>query len=410
MNVAPPRLYPDAPELRPRLGSRDLFGGLEPLVYMNHAGISAPSIVVKKAIGAWLGDYGKRGAAAYPTWLAQRHRLKGKLAALIGARGPEEIALGFNTTRGIADVAFALPWNAGDRVILFRGEFPANVTPWLAAAETFGLEVVMLDASLFVRDEEEALAALAQALEPGAAVVAVSAVQFQTGFRVPLRRLSELAHARGARLFVDAVQACGAVTVDVTAEGIDYLACGSHKWLMGIEGAGFIYASADRARELVPRQAGWLSYENPTDFLFEGAGKLRYDKPFRKTIDVFEGANLSATAFAALEGSVDLILALGQEEVTKHIFAVNDALEKGAVELGMRSLRSPRRESQSGSLCMLPPDGVDVIALHRELTRLGIACATPDGTLRFSPHWPNAVDETDQVVLSLGEAMSILRP
>jgi selenocysteine lyase/cysteine desulfurase len=410
LSVEPPRLFADAPELRPRLGSRDLFGGLEPLVYLNHAGISPPSIVVKKAINAWLADYGKRGAAAYPTWAAQRLRLKDKLATLIGADGRDDIALSFNTTRGIGDVAFALPWKAGDRVIVFNGEFPANVTPWLRAAELFGLEVVMLDGALFVRDEARALEEVERALAPGAALVAVSAVQFQTGYRVPLARLSELAHARGARLFVDAVQACGATPIDVKREGVDYLACGSHKWLMGVEGAGFVYASRERARELVPRQAGWLSYENPVDFLFEGPGRLRYDKPFRSTVDVFESANVSATAFAALEASLDLILALGLDEVSKHIGLVNDAIEKGAVELGFRTLRSPSPESRSGALCLLPPDGVDVIAVHRELVRLGIACATPDGTLRFSPHWPNAVDEADQVTLSLGEALSLVRP
>jgi selenocysteine lyase/cysteine desulfurase len=410
VSVEPPRLFAPAAELTPRLGNRDLFGGLEPLVYVNHAGISPPSVLVRKAVGTLLGDYAKRGAAAYPTWAAQRARLKGKLAKLIGARGPEEIGLTLNTSRGIGDVAISLPWKPGDRVILFDGEFPANVTPWLRAADAFALEPVMLDGRRFVFDEDGAMEALERALEPGAALVAVSAVQFQTGLRLPLRRLSDAAHARGARLFVDAVQACGMAPLDVARDGIDYLACGSHKWLMGLEGAGFVYASTERAAELVPRQAGWLSYENSVDFLFEGAGKLRYDKPLRKTIDVIESGNVSATSFAALEAGLDAILSLGVEEVFAHVGRVNDAIEKGALELGFRSLRAASPERRSGALCLEPPPGVDLIAVHRELTRLGIACASPDGLLRFSPHWPNAVDEADQISLSLGEALRAVTP
>ncbi len=402
-SALPPKLFADAPELAVRLGDRGLFGTLEPLVYVNHAGISPPSLLVRKAVNTLLADYQKRGASAYPTWALQRARLREKLGALVGA-SRADVALTQNTTRGIVDVALCFPWEPGDRVILFRGEFPSNVTPWLRAAEHFDLEVVMLDASTYRADPEAAFETLRAELDRGARLVAVSAVQFQTGHRMPLAAMSEIIRPSGAAFFVDAVQAVGMVPLDVESMGIDFLAAGAHKWLMGIEGAGFLYARDSRARALVPRIAGWLSHENPVDFLFEGPGRLRYDKPIRRCIDFLEVGNSSATAFAALEASLDAILALGVATVFEHVQRYHDAIEPRALELGFTSLRAPAPESRSGTLSLLPPHGVDVTSLHREISSLGIACAIPDGVLRIAPHWPNALDEAEQVLLSLEEA------
>ena len=53
---------------------------------------------------------------------------------------------------------------------------------------------------------------------------------------------------------------------------------------MGPEGVGFIYAREDKAKNLIPRNAGWLSHRDPTGFLFEGPGELRYDRPIRDRI------------------------------------------------------------------------------------------------------------------------------
>lgn len=408
MNVEAPQLFAPARELTPRLGQRDLFGALRPLVYMNHAGISPPSVLVRKAVGTFIADYERHGFGAFLRWSAQRARLKDKLARLMGASSGAQIALTQNTSRGIGDVALCFPWAPGDRVVLFGGEFPANVTPWQQAAQTFGVEVVMLDAWAYLRDEDEAIARLEQTLAGGRVrLVAVSAVQFQSGLRMPIARMAERAHAHGALLFVDAVQACGMVPIDVRRDGVDFLASGAHKWLMGLEGAGFVFATDDAAKLLVPRVAGWLSHERPVDFLIEGPGRLVYDKPIRNEISFLELGNVSATAFAALEASLDAILELGVESIFSHVQKLHDAIEPRAIELGFESLRAATPLGRSGSLCLRPPPGVDIVELVAELGRQGVACALPDGLLRLSPHWPNAVDEAEQVVLSLEHALRV---
>jgi cysteine desulfurase / selenocysteine lyase len=387
----------------PELGSRALFPKLEAKAYLNHAGISPASMATLAAYIDLANDYQRAGSGAYLAWAARRAELKKKLAKLIGAE-EDELALMPNTTRGVIDVALSLPWKRGDRAILFFGEFPANVTPWQRAAELFGLEITMLPASDYLESDEPGLARLTKELERGARLVAVSAVAFQTGVRMPLAEMSRLAHAAGAELFVDGVQCVGAVPIDVEAEGVDYLACGSHKWLMGAEGAGFLYVRRGKLDALRVPVAGWLSHQDGLSFLFEGADRLRYDRPLKKTTDVFEGANVSAPSFAALEASVDLLLALGVDAIHAHVTRYLDAIEPAALELGFRSTRRRDARGRSAMLSLLPPKGASVIELQRGLAERGVVAATPDGHLRLSPHWPNELAEIPNVLDELQRA------
>jgi cysteine desulfurase/selenocysteine lyase len=366
-------------------------------VYANHAGISAPSIAVTAAAVAIHEDYQRRGSAAFVTWLAQRHRLKEKLGRLVGAPAAD-IAFTQSTTTGVIDVALCFPWSKGDRLAVFESEFPSNVTPWQRAAAVFDLEVVVLPGRDYLQDTPAALEKLAAELRRGLRLVAVSAVQFQTGFRMPLAEIGALCRAHGAELFVDAVQACGIVPLDVARDGIDYLACGSHKWLMGVEGCGFLYARPARAAALRPLVAGWLSHEEGLRFLFEGEGHLRNDRPFKKTIDFVEAGNINAAGFAGLEASLDLIQRLGVDAVFAHVNAYHDALEPALVRRGFTSLRSPDPARRSGSLGVKVPAGVSIVDLHHQLWERGIGCAMPDGVLRFSPHWPNSISEVDVIL------------
>jgi cysteine desulfurase/selenocysteine lyase len=391
----------------PAFGDRTLFPTLRTPVYANHAGIAVPSARVLAAASAVHEDYATRGFEAFPTWLAQRRRLKEKLARLVGA-APDAIALTPNTTRGLVNLALCIPWARGDRVLLFRCEFPANVTPWQRAAELFGLDVVFEDADTFRTDPEAAFASLARALTRGVRLVAVSAVEFQTGFRMPVSAIAAECHRRGAQLAVDAVQACGVVPIHMAADGIDYLSCGSHKWLMSLEGCGFVACAPEHAAALRPNVAGWLGHEDGLKFLFEGAGHLRVDRPIRKTIDFMEDGNSNTAGFAALEAAVDTLHELGVPAIHVHVNRWNDAVEAALLERGFTSVRATDTAGRSGSLCVLPPAGVDVVGLHRALVKRGLACAVPDGYLRLSPHWPNALSEVDTVVGIIDESLVAL--
>lgn len=383
----------------PKLGDRSLFPQLDALAYLAHAAISPLSAPVCERIREVSLGYAEGGMAGFLRWTPPLETLRGQLASLIGAQ-PQDIGFVSNTSHGVIDIAFSLPWKSGDRVLLFEGEFPANVTPWQRAALEFGLELCWLDLDGFHRSAEEGLQALRAELDKGVRLVAVSAVQYKTGLRMPLAQMAALCQEHGAELFVDAIQSLGVTPIDVSC-GIDYLSSGSHKGLMGAEGAGFVYVAPSRVPQLRPRLAGWLSHEDPAAFLMGDHAQLRYDKPFQNSARVFEIGTPNVIGLNALCASLDLLSQLGVEAIHAHCNRYIDALEAGLKERGFVSVRSSDRSSRSTLLSVQAPDGVCISRLAAGLRQQGIICNTPDGLLRFSPHWPNCVAEVPEVLRAL---------
>jgi cysteine desulfurase / selenocysteine lyase len=389
------------------LGDRSLYPDLKARAYLAYAATAPVSSAVKAAVDTVLDAYAERGNVAFFEWMDQRERLRQKLGQLVGGAAAD-VALISGTTRGISDLALCFPWRAGERLVLFEGEFPANVSPWLRAAELFGLRVDFVPMARSVEDEPSFLEPLTRLLEQGVRLVAVSAVQFQTGLTMPLARMAALCRTHGAELCVDGIQACGAVPLDVAALDIDYLVCGSHKWLLGLEGVGFLWARPERARLLVPRTAGWLSHEDAACFLFAGPGELRYDRPIKQSVQMLEGGSSSTVGFAALEAAIDPLLTLGQGNILAHLGRYHDALEPALEARGFVSRRARQPERRSGILSFRPPDDLSAADLVMELRKRAVFASMPDGLLRFAPHFPNALSEIETVLGALDEAVAAL--
>jgi selenocysteine lyase/cysteine desulfurase len=393
--------------VEPKLGDRALFPDLEGTAYLAHAAISPLSAAVTERIAEVANDYGRGGMSGFVRWAPRLRQVRQGLASVISAE-PSEIAFIANTTQGVIDIAFGLPWRKGDRVVLFDGEFPANVTPWQQAAEEFGLELCWLSLEAFHRSVDEGLVELERALDRGVRVVAVSAVQYKTGLRMPLAEMAALCHKYAAEIFVDAIQALGATPVDVSW-GIDYLSSGSHKHLMGPEGAGFLYVAERCASTLKPRLAGWLGHEDPVAFLRGDEPKLRYDNPLRHGAQALEIGTSNVIGLAALGASVELLTQLGVPAIYAHIDAYLDQLEAGLVERGFRSHRANAPALRSTLLSVTVPDDVRLSKLGATLRDRGVVCNTPDGLMRFAPHWPNGHDEVPKILAAVDQALAALR-
>lgn len=390
--------------LQPVLGSRALFPALEARAYLAHAAIAPAHVANELAIARFVSTAARLGVGAFPLYATQRERLRARLARLLGAP-VTSVGLTPGTTRGIGDVALALPLTARDEIVTFDGEFPANVVPFQLAASAAGAKVTFLEAPDPEQGQARLLDAVRERLAAGARYVAVSAVQFQTGLFMPLHALGELCREFDAHLLVDGIQAVGAMPVDVGRTPISALVGGAHKWLLGLEGTGYVYVSPRLAAELRPMTAGWLSSDDSEKFLFEGSGHLRYDRPLKQGASVFEGGTLSALGYVALEAGVAVVEHLGPRVIFEHLQRYHDALEPRLVELGFRSLRAREQPGRSGNLSVRLPSGVSLSVLARELRVRGVVPSTPDGLLRFAPHFANSMDEIPLVVDAVAQSL-----
>jgi len=386
------------------LGSRALFPDLKTAVYLNHASLSPPSVAVQHAVERSLRGYATQGMAWYAQEIECRDRLRAQLARLIGGE-PEDVGLIANTSAGVLAIALCLDWSPGDRIVLFEGEFPTNITPWQQTARREGLEIVWQKAEDFRHDRAAALERLEDVLNRGVRLVAMSAVQFTTGQRMPLKAVGELCRRYRAELFIDGIQALGIVPIDAPAMGIQYFTTGSHKWLMGPEGLGALWVDPAVADRLKPNVAGWLSHEEPFAFLTHGPGHLRYDRGFQSGARMVEAGTFNTLGAAGLEASVGLIESIGVAQIFNHVQRWHDAIEPGLIERGFRSARVNHAGSRSGSLCLRPPRGQGAPAWARALGERGISLSSPDGWLRLSPSWPNALSETEQVLGAIDQVI-----
>lgn len=410
MNICPPPPAPlDDPSLpAPRLGDRSLFPSLGFSSYLGHAAISPGHLVSERAVLRCVSDLSRHGAAAFPAYAAQRERLRTSLGELLNAPA-QHLALTSGTTASITHLALSLPLGPRDEVVLAQGEFPANVVPFQQAASSAGARVSFLPApeATHPRWEERLLESVRARLVQGARFVALSAVQFQTGLRMPIAQLGALCREHDAHLLVDAIQAVGATPLSVAAEEISALTGGGHKWLLGSEGAGYLYVAPRLRAELRPKTLGWTSFAGGDEFLFGGAGLLRYDRDLKPGAEVFEGSTLPLLPLVALEAGVSLVIALGQARIFEHLQRFHELVEPGLERLGFRSLRASEPRYRSGSLSFLPPSrALPLKPFSLALRARGVLVSIPDGCVRLSPHFENALDEVPLVTEAFADVLS----
>jgi cysteine desulfurase / selenocysteine lyase len=322
-------------------------------------------------------EFTRRRAAPYrlstEAQFAVLDRSRELVAMLIGAQ-VEEIALAINTGAGLNLAAWTLPLGKGDAVVIPDLEFPANVYPWMAAAEVRGFTLRRVPARDGLLDED----ALLRAVEaPDVRVLALSWVGFATGIVADLARFGTACRERDVHFVVDAIQGLGALTLDVHRAQIDMLACGAQKWLLSPWGTGFTYVRRDLAREMMPQPVSWMGVEGSDDF----TRLLQYDLTWRDDARRFEQVTLPFQDFAGMATSLELLHELGPANVASHIHARARELLEGAASLGI-PLVTPR-ERHAGIVCVRP---ADANAASLRLNEARVAHSVREATIRLSPH------------------------
>ena len=343
----------------------------ERFTYLNHAAVAPLPRRCAKAMQDFAEDACVNGSHHYAGWMDVYASTRRSAARLINATDAE-IAFVKNTSEGIATVALGFPWKAGDKVVAFHEEFPANIYIWKKLEEWRGIRVEWL--SCF--DPLEKIAAAAR----GARLLAISFVQYLSGYRADLAALGEICRREGVFFFVDAIQGMGAFPLDVRTMNIQALAADGHKWMLGPEGQALLYVQQEWQDRIEPVEFGWTTVAGYVDYSSR-------DMTPRPDAGRYECGTLNTIGMFGLNASLELILEAGVERISTAVQALGDQIASGAAELGYEVLGPPRSAPSGAGIVSIRHPGLDSKLVHARLREAGFLAANRQGWVRLSPHF-----------------------
>jgi selenocysteine lyase/cysteine desulfurase len=359
---------------------RDEFPVTKNLIYLNHAAVAPLCRSAAEAMKSLAEDALEFGSLHYDKWMAAYDGLRAAAARLINAHSGE-IAIVKNTSEGIATVALGLAWRAGDRIVAFREEFPANYFPWLRL-EQKGLEITWL--SIY-----DPLDRIAEAVA-GARLLAISYVNYLSGYRVDLEAIGTLCREHNCFFFVDAIQGMGAFPIDVERSHIDALAADGHKWMLGPEGNGVLYVRRDRLDEIEPVEFGWTNVASYADYSSR-------DMALRRDAGRYECGTLNTIGCFGQRAALELLLEIGVDNIARTITDLVDQFYDGVRARGYEVMVERTPSTGAGILTFRHPI-IDSRLIVSKLREARIAAAPRQGWIRTSPHFYVSPDDIARVL------------
>lgn len=361
--------------------------------FLAHAAVAVMPRVAAQA----LRDFAETGSTSHQEnaaiWsLLAKARFS--IARLIGADA-REIALLGPTALGLSLVARGLEWRAGDEVVFYQDDYPANVYPWLGLKD-FGVKPVPLQPE---RPGHLTWEVIEKSLSPRTKLVALASAHFLTGYRIDLPRIGGELKKRGILFCLDGIQTVGAFPT--LAEHVDFLSADSHKWMLGPIGTGFFYVKECHFGKLKPILLGAWNVESP-DFIAQE--EIAFYEGARR----YEPGSLNLPGIFAMQAAAELILETGVEAVAERLLFLRSALLERLQPLGYRPVLGPEvpRENLSGIMAFHCPGGdLKTLASKLEGERIAVSWRKNRGGetfLRVSPHYYNTETELDCLAEALG--------
>ncbi len=360
---------------------RALFPVTESLIYINHAAVAPLVRPAAEAMKRFCEDGMLNGSLHYQEWLDTYEAVRRATARLVNVT-PEEIALMKNTSEGISTVAMGLDWRPGDRIVAFTEEFPSNQYPWRRLEQSKGVKIDWLS----VTDDLAKIEAAAK----GARLLAISFVQYLTGYRADVQAIGEICRRHNVIYFVDAIQGLGVFPLDARACHIDALAADGHKWLLGPEGCAILYISRELQEQVEPVEFGWTNVAGYNDY---GAR----DMALRNDAGRYECGTLNTIGCFGLRASMEFLLKVGASKMGPMIQSLGDRIAEGARQKGYEVLGHRTPETGAGIVSFRKP-GVESTAIVEHLKQQKISAAARAGWVRTSPHFYITAEEIDKVV------------
>jgi selenocysteine lyase/cysteine desulfurase len=334
------------------------------------------------------------GEPWWPAWAGERGDAKQLFARLINA-GPEEIAFARSTVEAESNLLNGMrEYLSGGNVVTSDLHYTAALYNY-KMRERDGLDVRIVKQ----RDGRIDIGDMERAVDRDTRLISISLVSNVNGYLADVKALSDLAHAHDAYLYADIIQAAGAVPIDVKAMGIDFAACSTFKWLMGIKGFGFLFVREDLQESVV----------KPTQH--SGGVRLNYapwvEEPDQGAVEVSftptPGPLCYEVSYPSYEGaicaqeSLRYIHRLGIDNIRNHVRTLTERLQEELPAMGYPSITPKGNESPILAFVVKDPP-----ATMTRLREAGVHVAMRYGNkMRLSPSVFNNHEDVDRLLEAL---------
>jgi selenocysteine lyase/cysteine desulfurase len=319
---------------------------------------------------------------------------KALFAKLINAK-PSEIGFVVCTKAGEADVVNGLRiQQSGGNLVTNDLHYAGSMHDYIGRRKA-GMDVRIVkhrDWRIDMRDMEKVV-------DKKTKLISITLVSNVNGWVEDAKAISELAHAHGAYVYADIIQAAGSVPVDVKALGLDFAACSNYKWLQGARGSGYLYVKEELQGSVVKD----LSFPGYVHFNYSpwvsardaSADDFPYVPP--RSAGRYEAGNVSYVAYAGQYEALKRILALGVENIYAYTKPMCDRLKKELPPMGY-ALITPMDAASS----MVVVQAKDLKAVQAKLRKADIQVTTTgENRVRISPALYNNMEDINRLLSAL---------
>jgi selenocysteine lyase/cysteine desulfurase len=357
---------------------RNTFYNLDNITHLAACSKSPMLKSVKEAIECYMDDVIKLGNP-WEMWTGKVEEARSLFARIINADS-KDVAVLYSVSSALNAILSSMDFAGRKNIVTSDMEFP-NTNFALNGYARYGAEIRTVKGKNNIIDIED----YGQTIDKNTIMTTAIHVSSLNGFRQDVDEIARIAHENGSYIYVDDYQSLGGVNMDVKKSGIDFIASGNLKWLLGVSGIAFLYVDPKISKLLKPANIGWFSQKNPFEF---GSQSLDYAEGAKR----FENGTWSMpSVYASIEGMKTILDNYG------YIEGEDRKLFHHALEVLEEKKIKTITPEQAANIIAIPMK--DPAVAERVLKeKYGIITSAREDSLRIAPHFYNNFKEIEDAV------------
>ena len=314
-----------------------------------------------------------------------KKRVTAKLAALVGCSA-EEIAITRNTTESLDIVIAGKHWEKGDETIMAEQDYGSIIEMLKHVGDRYGVVNKMVSVPNHPKSDEEIVALYENAITSKTKLILVSHMINVTGQILPIRKICDMAHAKGVEVCVDGAHAVAHFKFNIPDLNCDYYGASLHKWLSTPLGAGLLYVKREKMPSIQPLIVGWEK------------------DPYKMLRISHTGTHPSHTDLT-IEDAIDYYNMIGAERKESRLRFIQEYWTSKVRNVPRIIINTPVESHRACGIANVGIEGIKPGDLAKRLYTVAIDGANVHGC-RITPNVYTTTDELDQFVVALKKLAS----